>query len=77
MLESHEWQALHAVTHHTTEIPTQIPSLSQTSRLIAKLGGFLGRKRDGYPGVKVLWRGLARLHDLATIWQLFQSLIPT
>jgi hypothetical protein len=41
---------------------------------MARLGGFLGRKGDGSPGVKVLWRGLTRLHDLVEGWQLFQSL---
>jgi len=27
-------------------------------RLIARLGGFLGRKGDGEPGVKTIWLGL-------------------
>ena len=31
--------------------------------MIARLGGHLGRKGDGPPGAKVLWRGLQRLHD--------------
>ena len=26
-------------------------------RMVGKLGGFLGRKGDGEPGVKVLWLG--------------------
>jgi hypothetical protein len=30
---------------------------------LARLGGHLGRKGDGPPGVKVLWRGLQCLHD--------------
>lgn len=33
-------------------------------RLVAKLGGFLARKRDGEPGVQALWRGYQRLQDL-------------
>ncbi len=32
-------------------------------RGVAKLGGFLGRKSDGDPGVKTLWRGYQRLQD--------------
>jgi hypothetical protein len=43
-------------------------------RWIAQLGGFLGRKGDGEPGVKVLWRGLSRLHDIAQTWLLCQSI---
>lgn len=31
---------------------------------VAKLGGYLGRKRDGPPGTKTLWIGLRRLSDL-------------
>jgi hypothetical protein len=33
-------------------------------RAIAKLGGFLGRRRDGDPGWITLWRGLTRLRDM-------------
>ncbi|NES18704.1 MAG: hypothetical protein F6K41_07175 [Symploca sp. SIO3E6] len=36
----------------------------------AQLGGFLGRKSDGEPGVKTLWRGIQRLNDLAAMWQM-------
>lgn len=33
-------------------------------RGVAKLGGFLGRKGDGEPGVRALWRGYQRLQDM-------------
>jgi hypothetical protein len=33
-------------------------------RGVAKLGGFLGRKADGEPGVRALWRGYQRLQDM-------------
>lgn len=39
-------------------------------RRIAKLGGFLGRRRDGEPGITVIWRGWQRLSDLALMWSL-------
>lgn len=42
-------------------------------RWIAQLGGFLGRKGDGDPGLKTLWRGLKRLHDISQMWQLMQE----
>ncbi len=41
--------------------------------MIAKLGGFLGRKSDGYPGVKVMWIGMQRMKDFAQAWEVFQS----
>ena len=31
---------------------------------LAKLGGYLARKSDAPPGPTVIWRGLARLHDI-------------
>jgi len=34
-------------------------------RLIARFGGFLGRKGDGKPGVKTIWTGLQRVMDFA------------
>ncbi|GHT94189.1 hypothetical protein FACS1894116_07810 [Betaproteobacteria bacterium] len=36
-------------------IPTKPPTIRDVIRQIAKLGGFLGRKSDGEPGVKTLW----------------------
>jgi hypothetical protein len=39
-------------------------------RVVAGLGGFLGRKGDGNPGVKTLWRGYQRLQDLLLGYQL-------
>jgi hypothetical protein len=38
-------------------------------RGVARLGGFLGRKNDGDPGVKTLWRGYQRLQDLLLGYQ--------
>ena len=73
VLAAHEWQALYCHIHNTS-IPTQTPPTLHTGvRWIAQLGGFLGRKRDGDPGVKTLWRGWRRLHDIAATWQLSHS----
>jgi transposase-like protein/transposase Tn5 family protein len=37
---------------------------------VAKLGGFLGRKGDGEPGVRSLWRGYQRLQDMVAGFRL-------
>lgn len=39
-------------------------------RWIAQWGGFLGRRSDGEPGVKTLWRGYRRLEDLTALWEI-------
>lgn len=69
--EDYEWQALYGYLHKTTVFPNEVPTLQQATLWVAQLGGFLGRKGDGYPGVKVLWRGWQRLFDIAQSWLIF------
>ena len=70
-LDTPEWQALYCYIHKTPIPPTEPPTLHQAIRWIAQLGGFLGRKSDGEPGVKVLWRGWIRLDTITQSWLLF------
>jgi hypothetical protein len=70
ILPAHYWQALYCHIHQTRALPNEPPTLADCVRWIARLGGFLGRKNDGEPGVKTLWLGLQRVHDMASIWQL-------
>jgi hypothetical protein len=44
--------------------------------MVAKLGGFLGRKGDGHPGATVIWRGLERLADITATFSIFHPSIP-
>jgi hypothetical protein len=62
-LDDDEWQALY-VTVRDTAPPATVPPLREAVRMIAALGGFLGRKGDGEPGTTTLWRGLAKLDTL-------------
>ena len=66
-----EWKALWCHIHRSATPPEQPPGTGEAVRWIARLGGFLGRKHDGEPGMIVLWRGLQRLHDIALAWQIF------
>ena len=72
-LSTVEWQALMAFATKSATPPEHPPSLREAVRAIAKLGGFIGRKSDGEPGVKVLWRGWLRLQDIVETWTLIQS----
>ena len=74
VLQPHQWQALYATIHGKIYPHLSPPTLAEVVRWIAQLGGFLGRKGDGSPGVKVLWRGLSRLDDIAQTWLLVHSL---
>ena len=42
-------------------------------RGVARLGGYLGRRADGPPGVRALWRGYQRLQDMLLGLQLHAS----
>jgi hypothetical protein len=44
-------------------------TLNQMIRLVASLGGFLGRKSDGEPGAKTIWIGMQRTMDAAFMIQ--------
>ena len=70
ILNTYEWQSLYCKIHKTSIPPSTPPSLHEAVVMIARLGGFLARKSDGEPGVKTIWRGLRRLHDIAQGWQL-------
>jgi hypothetical protein len=43
------------------KIPKCPPTLEQAARWISRLGGHLGRTRNGPPGVTTLWRGYQEL----------------
>jgi hypothetical protein len=68
VLAEFEWQSLCVKINPSRPLPLQPPTLREAVRMIAQLGGFLGRKCDGEPGVKTLWRGLRRLHDFSQGW---------
>jgi Transposase Tn5 dimerisation domain len=51
--------------------PTAPPTMREAMRIVAGLGGFLGRKGDGEPGTQTLWLGLQRLDDLTWSWCAF------
>jgi hypothetical protein len=44
--------------------PQEVLQMRKAVRQIGKMGGFLGRKSDGEPGVITIWRGLKRLDQL-------------
>jgi len=70
VLTAIEWQALYMRIQKTSVLPKSPPSTHQAIRWIAQLGGFLGRKSDGEPGIVVIWRGWQRLQDMAATWAL-------
>ncbi|MCC6073906.1 IS4 family transposase, partial [Pseudomonas sp. GCM10022188] len=60
VFDPQEWQAAYIVVKRCTP-PSTPPPLGEVILLVARLGGYLGRKGDGPPGPKAMWVGLSRL----------------
>jgi hypothetical protein len=73
VFEDREWQSICAVVTQKTP-PQKPPSLEEMIRMIAKLGGFMGRKNDKEPGPKAIWIGLQRMKDFALAWETYGKL---
>ena len=67
VFEEAEWKATCAVAKRSKVAGE--PSLSEFIRIVGKLGGHLGRKRDGPPGPQSMWQGLTRVRDFACAWE--------
>jgi hypothetical protein len=67
-LDEDEWQAVYATVTRKPP-PPEPPTIQTMVRLIASLGGWLGRKCDGEPGPKAMWVGMQRMTDLALGWR--------
>jgi hypothetical protein len=75
--EDYEWKALVAHITQNPLPPAKPPTLREAVRMVASLGGFLGRKGDGEPGTQTTWIGLQRLDDLAAMYKFMAaSLAP-
>lgn len=75
--EEAEWKALVAYITHNPTPPVQPPSLREAMRMVAALGGFLGRKGDGEPGTQTLWLGLQYLDPLTAMWKILAPPPPS
>ena len=65
MLKQNEWRALHCYINKTRSLPNRAPSVREAVRMIAQLGGFLGRRHDKEPGMTYIWRGWEKLMFIA------------
>jgi len=72
-LDEDEWKLIYCMANKTNIPPNQIPTIKEAVGYIAKIGGFLGRKGDGDPGVKVIWKGL---RDMSIVLQ-YKDNIPS
>ena len=74
--EDVEWKTLWCLVNKTPTPPDVPPTMAQAVRMVARIGGHLGRKGDGPPGTQVLWRGLQSL-EMAVALALAVGLFTT
>jgi hypothetical protein len=72
IFEEDEWKSVFAVVKKAKP-PPEPPTLGEVVRMIGTLGGFLGRKCDGYPGPKAMWIGLQKLAGCAQGWAAYRE----
>jgi hypothetical protein len=60
VLSEEEWRILWIIEKKAPP-PSEAPPMSWAMNLIARIGGYLGRKNDGPPGATTMWRGLLRV----------------
>ena len=60
VLSEAEWKSVYRIATDVRP-PKGVPRLGEMVRLIASLGGYLGRKHDGPPGPRAIWIGLQRM----------------
>ncbi|HUT32414.1 MAG TPA: IS4 family transposase [Planctomycetota bacterium] len=67
-----EWTVAWRFTHRAP-VPAGLatPTIAEAVRMIGRMGGHLGRKGDGMPGVRTLWKGWRDLQLLVDYHQTF------
>jgi IS4 transposase len=65
-----EWKSVWMVVKHSKPPPAP-PPLGEFVRMVASLGGYLGRKGDGPPGPQTLWTGMQSMIHYAICWLAF------
>ena len=75
ILTRQQWIAMYVLIHQNNKMPDEPPSLSQAVKWIGRLGGHLGRKSDGPPGLKTVWLGYQRVCDLASSYEILNEIL--
>jgi hypothetical protein len=75
VLTKAQWMTLYMLIHNSNQLPVQPPSLQQAVLWIGRLGGHLGRKSDGPPGLKTVWQGYQQLCHAASVYEIMNQKI--
>jgi hypothetical protein len=76
VLTKEQWVTLYMLIHKNSRVPAQPPTLQQAVRWIGRLGGHLGRKQDGHPGLKTVWLGYQSLCEATKLYVIINHPSP-
>jgi hypothetical protein len=65
-----QWKVLFILIHKKKETPKHPPTLYDAVTWIGKLGGHIGRKSDGPPGLQTVWLGYQKLCNAAELYEI-------
>jgi len=73
IFEASEWKSVYKILNKNSPLPRNPPSLGNFIIMVATLGGYVKQKKGKPPGVKIMWKGMARMVDFAIAWDAFGS----
>ena len=71
LFEASEWKSVYKILNKKKALPRKPPKLSEFIVMVATLGGYVEQKGGEPPGVKTIWKGMARMVDFSIAWEAF------
>lgn len=71
IFEEAEWKSVYKILNKKKALPRKPPALGEFINMVAILGGYVVTKSAKLPGVKTVWKGMARMVDFAIAWDAF------
>jgi Transposase DNA-binding/Transposase Tn5 dimerisation domain len=73
VLNRSQWKTLYMLKFKTNKLPDQPPTLQQATNWLAQMGGHLGRKSDGPPGLRTVWLGYESLLQAVPLYEIINK----
>ncbi len=71
LFDEAEWKSVCKIVNRKKALPRKPPLLGEFIVLVARLGGYVEQKGGEPPGVKTMWKGMARMVDFSLAWEAF------
>lgn len=70
LFDEAEWKSVYKIVKGKS-LPRKPPLLGDFIMMVAVLGGYVISKKGEPPGVKTMWKGMARMVDFSIAWETF------